>query len=616
MISSVATPVIELEGIQRISLKAGEVGTVSFQLTPYQLSLLDANMVRRVEPGQFRIHVGGVSPSAPDNVTDQRKAKVGFAGPEEGISGEFTEPRAYSAQFVYSFDPPADAKNGKPFPAKVTARNNGNLTDVTQAKLYAGFELGSWSFELKPGEEKSHTFFPVMYTPGSLAVVAGPQMITHEISLERAPSHLELHRLHMQVDDDSVLQISAEAQDMGSDPFDGALALKIDGSPVGESQPLKLQPGEKRAVALSHAFDLSGIYRIQVDDAPSQQIVVPGGIRLSVPDPLMSTKLDTAGPVRNAVSGQELKIEGPPEWTKGRTGQALRFSGPGAAIEAGNLDIYRKSFTLSAWVNIEQLGSNGDMALFGGRAPMGADQDDTGTQLSAGIHGGKLYMGFKGRQIGGGRDVPTGRWVNLTYAYDALAQQGAVYLNGELDLAAKLDPYAGPLETIGGAPGLEHGNYLLDEAVITRTAFTPSMARRLYDEGMNSFRQGEFVSGWRSGGNLTALQAVAEIPKGSAIVVIVEVGDRDGKILRSSRIEIQSGRESYPLSGFDGLSANSGGQVRIRVQLSSSQWGRSPFLRAVKISGEGGAEHWTTLRSWRDGQVEPSLEIDGHAPNP
>ena len=617
MISSVATPVIELEGIQRISLKAGKVGTVNFQLTPYQLSLLDANMVRRVEPGQFRIHVGGVSPSAPDNVTDQRKTKVGFAGPEEGISGAFTESNEYSAQFVYPLDSPANSKNGLPFPAKVTARNNGNLTDVTQVKLYAGFELGSWSFELKPGEEKSHTFFPVMYTPGRLAVVAGSQMMTREISLEKAPARLELHRLHTLVDEDSVLQITAEAQNTGSDPYDGALALKIDGKPAGEAQPLKLQPGEKRAVALNHPFDLSGVYSVQVNDAPDRQIDVPGGIRLSVPDPLVSAKVATAGPVRNAVNGQELKIDGSPEWTKGRAGQALHFGGPGTAIEAGNLDIYRKSFTLSAWVNIEQLGNNADLALFGGRAPMGADRDNTGTQLSAGVHRGKLYMDFKGRQISGSRDVPTGSWVNLTYTYDAAARQAAIYLNGVLDREAMVDPYAGPLETIGDAPDLEHGNYLLDEAVITRTGFTPAMVRRFYGQGMDSFRQGEFVSGWRPGsGNLTSLQAVAEIPENGAVAAIVEVGDRDGKVLRSSRIEIQSGRKSYSLSGPDGLAASAGGQVRIRVQLSSRQWGRSPLLRAVTLSGEGGVVQWTTFRNWREGQVEPSLAIDGGEPNP
>lgn len=620
MISSVATPVVELEGIQRISLKAGEAGTVSFQLTPYQLSLLDANMVRRVEPGQFRIHVGGVSPAAPDKITDQRKAKVGFAGPEEGISGEFTEPKAYSAQFVYTFDAPADAKNGQSFPAKVTVRNNGNLTDVTQVKLYASFELGSWSFELKPGEEKSHIFFPVMYKPGSLVIVAGSQMMTREVSLERAPAHLELRRLHMQVDDDSVLQVTAEAQNTGSDPFDGALALKIDGKPAGEAQPLKLQPGEKRAVALSHAFDLSGVYRVQLNDAPERQVDVPGGIRFSVPDPLASIKLATAGSVRNAINGingQSLKIEGSPEWTKGRTGQALRFTGSGGAIEAGNLDIYRKSFTLSAWVKIEQLGSNADLALFGGRAPMGADQDNTGTQLSAGVHLGRLYMDFKGRQIAGRRDVPTGSWINLTYTYDAATKQAAVYLNGELDRTATVAPYAGPLETIGDAPGLAHGSYLLDEAVITRTAFTPAMARRFYDQGLDSFRQGEFVSAWRPvGGNLTSLQAVAEIPEDSSVAVIVEAGDRDGKVLRSSRIEIQSGRKTHPLSGLDGLSASAGEQVRIRVQFSSRQWGRSPLLRAVTLSSEGGEVHWNTPKNWREGQFEPSLAMDSGEPNP
>src|SRR6266702_397099 len=74
-IASVSTPVIELEGTKRISLRAGETGRVIFDLTPYQLSFLDANMVRRVEPGTFRIHVGGVSPDVPKGINQDRKAK-------------------------------------------------------------------------------------------------------------------------------------------------------------------------------------------------------------------------------------------------------------------------------------------------------------------------------------------------------------------------------------------------------------------------------------------------------------------------------------------------------------------------------------------------------------
>jgi hypothetical protein len=55
--------------------------------------------------------------------------------------------------------------------------------------------------------------------------------------------------------------------------------------------------------------------------------------------------------------------------------------------------------------------------------------------------------------------------------------------------------------------------------------------------------------------------------------------------------------------------------VRIRVQVSSVQWGKTPLLRAVKLSGEGGVVQWTTFRNWREGQAEPSLAIDGGEPN-
>ena len=86
--TSVITPVIEQKGFQRISLKAGETKTVTFELTPYQLSLLNADMARVVEPGTFRVHVGGVSPEPPSG-NDEHKQKIGFRDSAEGVSGEF-----------------------------------------------------------------------------------------------------------------------------------------------------------------------------------------------------------------------------------------------------------------------------------------------------------------------------------------------------------------------------------------------------------------------------------------------------------------------------------------------------------------------------------------------
>ncbi|MDD4109392.1 MAG: glycoside hydrolase family 3 C-terminal domain-containing protein, partial [Prolixibacteraceae bacterium] len=61
VISSVSTPVIELKGFEKVNLKPGEKKTVSFKLTPEDLSLLDENLRRVVEPGTFMVMVGSSS---------------------------------------------------------------------------------------------------------------------------------------------------------------------------------------------------------------------------------------------------------------------------------------------------------------------------------------------------------------------------------------------------------------------------------------------------------------------------------------------------------------------------------------------------------------------------
>jgi beta-glucosidase len=61
LLSSVARPVKELKGFQRIYLKAGEEKEVVFKLTPGMLQMLDEKMEWAVEPGDFRIMVGASS---------------------------------------------------------------------------------------------------------------------------------------------------------------------------------------------------------------------------------------------------------------------------------------------------------------------------------------------------------------------------------------------------------------------------------------------------------------------------------------------------------------------------------------------------------------------------
>jgi beta-glucosidase len=60
-IATLARPVMELKGFQRISLKKGESRQVVFRITPDMLSMFNAEGKRVVEPGEFRIMVGASS---------------------------------------------------------------------------------------------------------------------------------------------------------------------------------------------------------------------------------------------------------------------------------------------------------------------------------------------------------------------------------------------------------------------------------------------------------------------------------------------------------------------------------------------------------------------------
>jgi beta-glucosidase len=60
--ASASVPLRSLQGVERVSLKAGESRRVTFTLSPRQLSLIDDRGRRVVEPGEFTISVGGKQP--------------------------------------------------------------------------------------------------------------------------------------------------------------------------------------------------------------------------------------------------------------------------------------------------------------------------------------------------------------------------------------------------------------------------------------------------------------------------------------------------------------------------------------------------------------------------
>ena len=61
VLATLARPVMELKGFARLQLEAGQSKEVAFELGPSDLQMLDAALRWVVEPGTFRVMLGGSS---------------------------------------------------------------------------------------------------------------------------------------------------------------------------------------------------------------------------------------------------------------------------------------------------------------------------------------------------------------------------------------------------------------------------------------------------------------------------------------------------------------------------------------------------------------------------
>ena len=154
MYASVKTRITELKDFTRVHLQPGESKTVSFELTPYELSLLNDRMDRVVEKGEFKILVGGVSPQyvAKDRIKDS----VGYADAKKGLSGMLEYTHEFAADFGLSLFKVEEnlLKNQKTI--WVSVKNNGTLMDTGKIEMYVGGKKTGENvhYELAPGEEK------------------------------------------------------------------------------------------------------------------------------------------------------------------------------------------------------------------------------------------------------------------------------------------------------------------------------------------------------------------------------------------------------------------------------------------------------------------------------
>lgn len=154
MYASVKTRVMELKDFTRVSLKPGEAKTVSFELTPYQISLLNDHMDRIVEKGEFKICVGGTSPQyvAKDKIKDS----VGYKDGKSGVSAMLDYTHEFAADFGLSVAKEEDNIKENSKTIYVAVKNNGTIMDTGKVEMYVnGTKTGDpVHYELGPGEEK------------------------------------------------------------------------------------------------------------------------------------------------------------------------------------------------------------------------------------------------------------------------------------------------------------------------------------------------------------------------------------------------------------------------------------------------------------------------------
>jgi beta-glucosidase len=158
MYASVKTRVMELKDFTRLTLAPGESKTVTFGLTPYQLSLLNDKMDRVVEPGEFKIMTGGRSPSY--KAGDRIKDSVGFTKTSEGVNTNIDYKYSFFAKFDIAFTGLEENLVNKTKKISVKVKNNGTLTDTGKVWIYIdGIRTEEeHHYELDPGQEKIISF--------------------------------------------------------------------------------------------------------------------------------------------------------------------------------------------------------------------------------------------------------------------------------------------------------------------------------------------------------------------------------------------------------------------------------------------------------------------------
>ena len=181
-------------------------------------------------------------------------------------------------------------------------------------------------------------------------------------------------------------------------------------------------------------------------------------------------------------NGHNGEVKGSPKVVDGQFGKALSFSGNDQIVVPDHDRFSTPTFTLMAWVNIEDI-------LSGWRMIVGKDDwPDRNYAMFVHEHGERLHCAFNTSRVDSGNfnshaTITDGSWHHVAFTYDSKVER--IYIDGEIDNEKRLE--GDPTTTtapviIGESPFIG----IIDEVFIGNVAIDGDDVRRTVEDGLQN----------------------------------------------------------------------------------------------------------------------------------
>ena len=182
-------------------------------------------------------------------------------------------------------------------------------------------------------------------------------------------------------------------------------------------------------------------------------------------------------------NGHDGEVKGSPKVVDGQFGKALSFSGNDQIVVPHHDRFSTPTFTLMAWINIEDI-------LSGWRMIVGKDDwPDRNYAMFVHEHGERLHCAFNTTRVDSGNfnsnaTIADGSWHHVTFTYDGKVER--IYIDGELDNEKRLE---GDPRTTTVPVEISDRRFrgIIDEVFIGSVAISENDVSRTVEDGIESF---------------------------------------------------------------------------------------------------------------------------------